>query len=419
MRPPVNFPSGMRPLLLTLWRLPRYLHFAIPIVGIVSIVVLRSFAPTVILDNQPFMLFMVVVAASALAGGLWPGLIASGAALIIETSHLVHSNPGVPSSAVFVNVGAAGITMLILTILGHLVRREALTSEATLTNFRNESAGLGFLPDSRHDGLPTVDRQNSALLEFERDARQRAEEAVRTKDDFLLTISHELRTPLTTILGWLEITQADPSSATYERAREAIERSARTQEKLVGQLLDLASFSSGRLALSGEIFDLNEAAAMSIRNLEFDRAARNHELQHAPWPGPLLVRGDQDQIVKVIEAILENAFLYTASPGQIKFRTIASGSSAIIEIEDSGKGIDQKYLPDLFDRFRRNERTVSRRYTGLGLGLTIARAIVDLHGGVIEAASAGPGMGSTFRVRLPLSAVSAPAALGSLSSRTR
>jgi len=295
--------------------------------------------------------------------------------------------------------------MLILTMLGHLMRREALTSEEALTQLRSERASLGFASDTNYDGLRTVDRQNSALLEFERDARQRAEEAVRTKDDFLLTISHELRTPLTTILGWLEITQADPSSATYERAREAIERSARTQEKLVGQLLDLASFSSGRLTLSTEIFDLNEAAAVSIRNLESDRAARNHELQLAPWPGPLLVRGDQDQIVKAIQAILENAFLYTPSSGRIKFRTIASGSSAILEVEDSGIGIEQEHLPDLFDRFRRNERTVTRRYTGLGLGLTIARAIVDLHGGVIEAASAGTDMGSTFRVRLPLSAV--------------
>ena len=217
-----------------------------------------------------------------------------------------------------------------------------------------------------------TDAQRTTLLELEGQARSRAEESARIKDDFLLTISHELRTPLTTILGWLEIIQTDQSADSVDRAREAITRSARAQLKLVAQLLDLANYGSGRLNLENEVFELNEATALSVQRLGVECTTRGHEVKVEPFAGQLLIRGDLDQLIKAIGALLENALLYTPAPGRIRVRTTASGSCAVLEIQDNGIGIDPEFMPHLFDRFRQSERTLTRRYNGLGLGLTIA-----------------------------------------------
>jgi len=236
--------------------------------------------------------------------------------------------------------------------------------------------------------------------------RKRAErEAERVKDEFLALVSHELRTPLTSILGYVEILseeEAGPLADEQRRFLEVLERNARRLLRLVGDLLFIAQFESGRFALDAvselDLADLAAEALHAARPLADDRQIAI-SLSCASGRSHLL--GDRDRISQVLDNLISNAIKFTAPGGTVSIRVTQAAGEAVVDVEDTGIGIPEAEQEHLFQRFFRASSASQRHIAGVGLGLSIVRAIVEAHGGAIEFASR-QGAGTTFRVRLPL-----------------
>ncbi len=248
-----------------------------------------------------------------------------------------------------------------------------------------------------------IEEERAMLLVREQEARKQAEEANRIKDEFLATLSHELRTPLNAILGWAQVLRTGKvDEGTTARALEAVERNARAQAQLISDLLDVSRIITGKLRLELKPVELPriiDAALDSVRpaadakgiriRLTLDRAA-----------GPLV--GDPDRLQQVIWNLLSNAIKFTPQDGSVEVRLGQRGGQAEIAVQDTGAGIRPDFVPYVFDRFRQAESSTTRQYGGLGLGLSIVRNMVELHGGTVTVESPGEGQGSTFTVCLPI-----------------
>ncbi len=246
--------------------------------------------------------------------------------------------------------------------------------------------------------------EREAILARERQARTEAERANRLKDDFLATVSHELRTPLNAMLGWVQLLRAGGlPPERRENALEIVARNAQAQAKLIDDLLDVSRILAGKLTLEVEDVDLRpiaEAAAESIRP-----AAEAKQIQLVCDLVPAVVRGDPERLQQVVWNLLSNAVKFTPRGGNVRVSVAARDRSAMIVVDDDGRGIAAEFLPHVFERFRQAEGGAARTYGGLGLGLAIVKQLVELHGGTISAASEGLGRGAAFSCELPLAAV--------------
>jgi len=256
--------------------------------------------------------------------------------------------------------------------------------------------------------------EGARLLERERSARAIAESHNRAKDEFLSVISHELRSPLNAILGWNRILAlkcgADPEVAAIA---PRIEQSAKAQLKMVNDLLDLGRVSTGKLKVDARQMQLARVARLAVDGARPAAAAKGIEIVTRLEPGAGELRGDPDRLQQVIGNLLSNAVKFTAGGGRITIGLRADGAFTELTVEDTGQGIAPELLPHIFDRFRQGDSSSTRQSSGLGLGLTLVREIVALHGGSVGARSGGPGAGATFSVRLPTArAQSEPAAGG-------
>jgi two-component system, sensor histidine kinase len=244
-----------------------------------------------------------------------------------------------------------------------------------------------------------AERERSAALLHEREARQAAEDANRAKDDFLATLSHELRTPLNAILGWTtQLRNGSLKEEQQRRALEAIERSARHEWRLVNQLLDAASIRRGKLRLETGPIDLRSVAATAVELVRPDAASKSIAIEVEAEPVQTV--GDAARLQQVITNLLNNAVQFTGESGRIRLVIRADHDSAIIRIDDTGIGIEPDFLPFVFDEFRQAD-LAKNAHGGLGLGLAISRHIVEMHGGSIRVHSDGLGRGASFTVQLP------------------
>jgi signal transduction histidine kinase len=241
------------------------------------------------------------------------------------------------------------------------------------------------------------------LHEAERAARADAERANDAKDQFLAIVSHELRTPLTSIVGWVRMLRRrhdDP--AILRQAVDVIERSASMQMRLVDDLLDVSRIVAGKLELDRRPVDVGGIALVAVETArpaaETKRIAIDVAIDAAAT-----VNGDAARLQQVFSNLLNNAIKFTAEKGRITLHLDRAGGDAVITVTDTGVGIPSEFLPHVFDAFRQAETAPTRRAgSGLGLGLAIVRYLVELHGGSVAAESAGPGLGATFIVWLPL-----------------
>ena len=244
-------------------------------------------------------------------------------------------------------------------------------------------------------------RRASFVIENARLYRQ-AQEANRAKDEFLAALSHELRTPLNAILGWASILRARPDGE-IERGLEVIYRNASVQAQLVEDLLDASRIVSGRMSIElrdGPLKPILQAAIETVLPSAVEKAI---ELT-AKLPDPdVLIRGDSARLQQVFWNVLSNSVKFTPRGGQIQVRAELTPAEIAIEITDTGAGIRAEALPFIFDRFKQADAaTTTRRFRGLGLGLTLSRQLTEMHGGRITASSPGCGLGSTFTVALPI-----------------
>jgi PAS domain S-box-containing protein len=241
------------------------------------------------------------------------------------------------------------------------------------------------------------------LFEVARAESARAEEANRAKDEFLAVVSHELRTPLNAMLGWAKMLQT--GALPPERQRQAyasIERNARAQAQLVDDLLDVSRIITGKLRLNVGRVDLPRAVAAAVETVRPTAEAKGVALHVALDPGAGPVSGDADRLQQVVWNLLSNALRHTPRGGRVDVRLAARSGEAEVRVEDTGEGIAPAFLPHLFERFRQADASTTRPHGGLGLGLSIVKHLVELHGGSVAAESAGAGRGATFLVRLPL-----------------
>jgi signal transduction histidine kinase/ActR/RegA family two-component response regulator len=249
----------------------------------------------------------------------------------------------------------------------------------------------------------SAEEERAASLLRERDARKLAEEADRLKDEFLATLSHELRTPLTSILGWASmIRNGEVEGSNVPRALETIERNARSQARLIDDLLDVSRIITGNLRLDLRPLNLAPIVDAALDALRPTADVKGIRLQTRFEPNECLVKGDANRLRQVIWNLLSNAIKFTPRGGNVNVDMNCVESTARLTVSDTGDGISAEFLPYVFDRFRQAEGSISRKQGGLGLGLAVARHLVELHGGTITAESEGLGKGSVFSVDLPL-----------------
>lgn len=248
-----------------------------------------------------------------------------------------------------------------------------------------------------------IERERERVMEAERAARSEAERQNRMKDEFLATLSHELRTPLNAILGWSQLALADPHLGDKaKRALDVIVRNARAQARLVEDLLDMSGMLSGKVTLELSPVPLAPLAAEATETTRPTADAKGVRLVlDVPPDDDPQVRGDANRLQQVLWNLLSNAVKFTPRGGTVIVSVRANGGEALLEVTDDGEGIDEAFLPYVFDRFRQADGSITRTHGGLGLGLSLVKQVVELHGGRVEASSPGRGLGARFTVRLP------------------
>ena len=273
------------------------------------------------------------------------------------------------------------------------------------------SAGPLFAPDERILGcvltLTDVTARQQAELEVDR-ARREAESANQAKDHFLATLSHELRTPLTPVLAVISSLQADDRLPEDVRSHLAmVRRNVELEARLIDDMLDLTRIARGKLELRREVADLRPVIDHALQTAKGDLLDKHLRLVVDLEAGKHTLWADTPRLTQVFWNLFSNAVKFTPAGGTIAVRSrreeTAVGPELVVEIEDTGIGIEPDVLRDIFDAFQQGEQAITRRFGGLGLGLAISKAIVELHGGSLTASSPGKGQGAVFSVRLPVS----------------
>jgi PAS domain S-box-containing protein len=253
--------------------------------------------------------------------------------------------------------------------------------------------------------------ERDRLLESERAARSQAEHLSAAKDEFLALLSHELRTPLSAILGWTQILRRETvTSGDLANGLEVIERNVRAQTQLVEDLLDMSRIISAQMRLDVQPIMPYASVQGAVESVRPAAEARGLRLEAILDPAAGPVSGDANRLQQVVSNLVSNGIKFTPKGGRVQVLLERSNSYIKISVADSGVGIHPDFLPHVFERFGQADASTTRKYRGLGLGLSIVKHIVELHGGTVSVNSAGEGQGATFVVQLPL-AVLRPNAL--------
>jgi signal transduction histidine kinase/ActR/RegA family two-component response regulator len=324
----------------------------------------------------------------------------------------------------FAGASAAGIIAILIRTYGFyavvatvpIILIICFTYQTYLKNIENsvaqtEAARLHVEELSKYiSELQRSEEERGQLLLRAERARADAEAANRIKDEFLATLSHELRTPLTSLLGWSSVLrEASQDEKVLTQGLEAIDRNARVQAQLIDDLLDVSRIVSGKLSLDVRPLDISSVARAAISVVRPAADAKGITLEYSAQPGLGAISADSARMQQIIWNLLSNAVKFTPHGGKIFVRIEQDGPNARVLVRDTGLGIDSKFLPRVFDRFRQADSSTTRSYGGLGLGLAIVRHLVELHGGTVLAESEGPGKGATFSASFPLLAVRAEA----------
>jgi PAS domain S-box-containing protein len=266
--------------------------------------------------------------------------------------------------------------------------------------------------------LRTALTDREQLLESERSARSEAERLGRMKDEFLATLSHELRTPLNAIKGWATLLK-QPNLPEGDRGPglDAIERNARAQAQIINDLLDMNRIVAGKFYLDVQAVHLHEVIHAAIEAVRPSAEAKRLRIRTILDSAVGATRGDPNRLQQVMWNLLTNAVKFTPAGGSIQIVLERVHSQVEITVQDTGSGISQEFLPYVFDRFRQADASTSRRHGGLGLGLSIVKNLVELHGGSVRVRSEGEGHGATFVVSLPVVAVE-PTLIRTVASRS-
>jgi PAS domain S-box-containing protein len=254
--------------------------------------------------------------------------------------------------------------------------------------------------------LKQVVMEREYLLQSERYARSEAERLSHMKDEFLATLSHELRTPLNAIQGWATLLrQREVTAEDRARGLEAIERNVRAQAQIVSDLLDMSRIISGKIHLEVQLLSLHEVIHNAIEAVRASADAKKLRIHTLLDSSVGFVRGDPSRLQQILWNLLTNAVKFTPPGGRIQVVLERVNSHVEVVVEDTGIGIGADFLPFVFERFRQADAAMTRRHGGLGIGLSIVKTLVELHGGSVRVKSAGQNQGTTFVIALPVSQV--------------
>ena len=321
-------------------------------------------------NSSPFLLFTPAVAIAALYGGVYPGVMATALSTVVA-SHFFLTTAGEPPLEKWDRV-------VLFIVVGSVI-----------------TGSIALLRRSR--------RELAASLWREQKARAMAEAADRTKDDFLALVSHELQTPISVVIGWLAaIRQHRLSPNQVDDAMDAIDRSTQILSRLVDDVLDRSRIVAGTLRLDLQAISLSTVVRAAVDQMHAKIDAAGLRLHAAiPTEGPTIM-GDSIRLQQVFTNLLSNAVKFTPRGGLVSVGLIVGERDAGVVVADSGNGIEAAILPHIFEAYRQGRSTLAQSPNGLGLGLSIAKYLIDCHGGDIRATSAGPGLGAAFTVSLPL-----------------
>ena len=366
--------------------------------------------------TAPFALFMFATVAAAWFAGPGPAIVTGVAGALTRLYFDSRAIGGVlpPSAEESIRLALFCAFVVTATMVITQMRRDRAELQHAIEQARREieerrqiEASLRATEQQLRERIEEQMRIETELVA----AREKAETANRMRDEFLAVISHELRTPLNALIGWLTLLRSGtlrPERASY--ALDVIERNAHAQARLVSDLLDMARGLSGRLHIEPAHVDLIEVARVVVEATRPAADARGIALAFtAPAAGSASVWADARRLEQIVSNLLSNAVKFTPSGGKIDVEIATRNGTAELRVADTGSGIDSAFLPHLFERFRQADVGATRRHGGLGLGLAIARYLVDLHGGTIAGESEGTGRGARFTVRLPLHRAAAPA----------
>jgi PAS domain S-box-containing protein len=278
----------------------------------------------------------------------------------------------------------------------------AIASQAAIAI---ENSRLVLALKDREARLNQLLSERERILLSERTARSESERMGQLKDEFLATLSHELRTPLNAVQGWTQILLRGPRTEEQGKALLVIDRNVRAQSQIIGDLLDMSRIVSGKILLEVQPLQLHQVVQSAVDTVRQTAESRKVRLSMLLDSTIGMVRGDPGRLQQALWNLLTNALKFTPAGGRVHVVLERVGSHAEISVEDSGVGIREDFLPFIFDRFRQADASTTRRFGGLGLGLSIVRNLVELHGGTVRVKSEGENRGSTFIVTLPLSHV--------------
>jgi len=257
----------------------------------------------------------------------------------------------------------------------------------------------------RETRLSQLLAERDAIVESERAARSEAERQGNLKDEFLATLSHELRTPLHAVHGWTRVLMQGPKTEEQNKALEIIDRNVRAQSQIINDLLDMSRIISGKAVLEVQPIELHQVVQASVDTVKQTAEAKKIRLTALLDSTIGFVRGDPNRLQQALWNLLANAIKFTPSNGRVHVVMERVNSHVEISVEDTGVGIRPDFLPYVFDRFRQADAGTARNYGGLGLGLSIVKNLIELHGGQVRVKSRGENLGSTFIVSLPISHV--------------
>ena len=276
-------------------------------------------------------------------------------------------------------------------------------------------AGVAIDNARLYEAAQKGSEERRRLLESERSARSAAERMSEVKDEFLATLSHELRTPLSAIVGWAQLLRRGPrDQSDLLKGLDTIERNARVQAQLIEDLLDMSRIASGKMRL--DIQPIHPASFIdeAVETLQHAADAKGIVISKILDPSAGPIAGDPSRLQQVIRNLLCNAIKFTPRDGKIQVLLERVNSHVEISVADTGVGIKPEFIAHLFERFRQADATTTRKYGGLGLGLSIVKHLVELHGGTVGVSSPGEGLGTTVAVHLPLMVVHRSAETGRL-----
>lgn len=355
-------------------------------------------------EHSPFTIFFVAVAVSAWYGGFWPGIVATFLGALTAIYFFTTPPAEIKGDSIdyLMGLGLYLFAGMVLALLCESLRaaRRRVESEAAQAVARQRMLEEEMVVRARTENL-------NAQLNLE------LQDANRRKDEFLAMLAHELRNPLAPLRSAVQVMRLlSPPDSKLEWSRDVIERQVNHLARLVDDLLDVSRLMRGMVKLKKKHIELSWVIAEAVETTRPLIDAKGHELTVSLPAEPVQLDGDLTRSTQVFVNLLNNAAKYTDAGGHIVLRAERAGAEVIVRVQDNGQGMKADLIPHVFDLFTQGDRALARSEGGLGIGLTLVRNLVGMHGGQVEAHSAGPGQGSEFVVHLPVLPATTTAATG-------